>query len=82
MSRKVIALETTLITQPEPEAPGGSYWILRRTALCDDGTMWEYYGNAWHELEPIPSSEGLEPFASDDFDDFPMSGHDFDGFLP
>ena len=29
-------------------------------ALCEDGTLWEYRGGAWHPLPPIPEDRPHE----------------------
>jgi hypothetical protein len=26
-------------------------------AICDDGSVWEWNGNDWEELDPIPGTE-------------------------
>lgn len=59
MPRKVIALQTVVVNTNDPDAPGGSYWQLMRTALCDDGSMWwfgrdEDWKDVWHRLPDVP----------------------------
>lgn len=33
------------------------------TALCDDGTMWDFIGGRWTELPAIPQDESKDPLA-------------------
>lgn len=59
MKRKVISMQTVVVTENDPDAPGGSYWMLKRTALCDDGTMWylgqnDRYQDEWKRLPDVP----------------------------
>jgi hypothetical protein len=30
-------------------------------ALCDDGTVWAFYGSKWHQLPPIPQEDTTKP---------------------
>lgn len=34
------------------------------TALCDDGTMWDFIGGRWVELPAIPQDESQDPLAN------------------
>lgn len=61
MKRKVISLQTSVVTENDEDAPGGSYWMLRYTALCDDGSMWRGFANeigddVWVRIADIPEN--------------------------
>jgi hypothetical protein len=53
MTRKVIQIAATTYgaTGDEGELRSDLY------ALCDDGTIWNYFGRGWALMEPIPQIE-------------------------
>ena len=54
MSRKIIQISGESI----PGDTQNEHWF-NLTALCDDGTLWEFYGltPAWRRLPSVPQDE-------------------------